>query len=813
MKDLKILVIHHSHTDIGYTERQEKLKRYHVDYISQATEILEKIERGELEDSKGFKWQCENQWQIENFYDNATSEQIIAFEKYVKTGDIGLSGNYLNMTELVNYDILRTRIKKVKDFGERIGVEVKSGMSADVNGYAWGYSDALYENGVENLYCALHSHHGMFPLREKHTPFYWVTPKGKKVLTWIGEHYHFGNELFLAPHGGTSYMIFDDIRRDIDNGKYLTTNEEKTEEEELEIAKIRMKRLLERLSEEGYSHKVLPILVSGAITDNSPPSSFVAKRINDLRRELNIDIEMATLDDFFELVKKENNIPEYKGDFTDWWADGVSSTPHTTQIFKNAIRKYDLCKKLDEDGTLGNDKLVESASENLMLYAEHTWGYASSISAPWDSLVVDLEKKKDVYAINGNIDISKNLDLILAKKGEVSYYAHKYQKNRIVNPHNFKYSGTVKFYFEFSEYINGRRLDYSSNLYAINEKTGEKYPCQLRQISRANEVEMYVELEPKEEMDIRLVFDYENTDMVRNYASVGADRRKDIYTKENFVENESFIETKDFRIEILRGKGIVKIEDKETNRNIIDENTITGPFGAIYTHTKPIPNQLVARREMGRSRVGMGTDFYYSKLKNSVIHENGKISITIKLSYEIEGTNFYDVYLKIFKTHKAIETKVCFHKISMWDPENLYIELPFVNDDNETYVDKTGCIIRPGIDQLPGACQDFFLIQNGILKKGKNTDMLISIKDAPLVVFGEPNYKVVNLFNENNISLNRNIPFSWVMNNFWETNFKADLGGFYEFFYTITFKEVAETVEQIEYLKAINEGILSFYIK
>ncbi len=814
MKDLKILVIHHSHTDIGYTERQEKLKRYHVDFINQAVEILDKINEGKLEESKGFKWQCENQWQIENFYENASEEQKVAFEKYVKSGDIGLSGNYLNMTELVNYDILSSRTKKSQDYGKKVGVKIKSGMSADVNGYAWGYADALYENGVENLYCALHSHHGMFPLGKKHIPFYWITPKGKKVLTWVGEHYHFGNELFMSPHAGTSYMLFDDIRKDLQNNKLLRTNAKKTEEEELTIAKTRLTRFINKLSEENYSYGVVPILVSGAITDNGPPSAFVAKRINDLKRELNVNIKMATLDDFFQCFKDEcHNIPEYSGDFTDWWADGVSSTPHTTKVYKDAIRKYDLCKKIDPDSTLGNKALVESAAENLMLYAEHTWGYSSSISEPWDSLVAGLEKKKDAYAINGNIDISKNLDLVLAKKGEVSIYAHKEQKYRIINPHDFKYSGVAKLYVEYWEYVNGILQDSDADIYAVNQKTGEKIPCQLRTISRANEVELYVELEAKEEMDLELVFDFKNEDMVDNYASIGADGRKDIYTKECFVENECYVETKDFIIEIAREVGIVKIEDKTTNRNIIDLNAITGPFGAIYTHTNPIPNQLIARRDMGRSRVGMGTSFYYTKLKNCTIFENGKISITIKLTYELEGTNFYDVYLKIFKTHKSIETKVCFHKTSIWDPENLYIELPFVNDDNETYVDKTGCVIRPGIDQLPGACQDFFLIQNGILKKGKKSDILISIKDAPLVVFDKPEYKVVNLYNKNNIKLNKSIPYSWVMNNFWETNFKADLGGFYEFFYTITIRDTIDTSEQMKYMKAVNEGLLSFYIK
>ena len=224
MRNWTIYLIHHSHTDIGYTERQEKLKRYHYDFIVQAMDILDDIRAGKRPGCGGFKWQCENQWQVENFYRLASEDETRRFEAYVKRGDIGLSGNYLNMTELAGAEIVKSRTEKARKYAEKIGLPIRSGMSADVNGYAWGYPDLLAESGVENLYCALHPHHGMFPLYKKQQPFYWKGPKGNKVLTWVGEHYHFGNELCLSPLAGTSYMLFDDVRADMMDRKIFTTD-------------------------------------------------------------------------------------------------------------------------------------------------------------------------------------------------------------------------------------------------------------------------------------------------------------------------------------------------------------------------------------------------------------------------------------------------------------------------------------------------------------------------------------------------------------------------------------------------------------
>ena len=58
-----VYVIQHSHTDIGYTERQDKIIRYHYDFIRQAIDILDEI-HGNGEAPEGFVWQCENYWQI-----------------------------------------------------------------------------------------------------------------------------------------------------------------------------------------------------------------------------------------------------------------------------------------------------------------------------------------------------------------------------------------------------------------------------------------------------------------------------------------------------------------------------------------------------------------------------------------------------------------------------------------------------------------------------------------------------------------------------------------------------------------------------
>lgn len=84
--------------------------RYHCDFIKQAIDMLDEIYQTNDEVHKGFVWQCENFWQVENFYESADEAYKKKFEHYVLSWEIGLSGNYLNLTELVTGLVLRVKL-------------------------------------------------------------------------------------------------------------------------------------------------------------------------------------------------------------------------------------------------------------------------------------------------------------------------------------------------------------------------------------------------------------------------------------------------------------------------------------------------------------------------------------------------------------------------------------------------------------------------------------------------------------------------------------------------------------------------------
>ncbi len=78
---------------------------------------------------------CETLWGVECFLDEASDEEINTFADACRKGKIGLSASYLNMTELINEDVMLHCHKWILERLEGYGVALpKYAVTSDVNG-------------------------------------------------------------------------------------------------------------------------------------------------------------------------------------------------------------------------------------------------------------------------------------------------------------------------------------------------------------------------------------------------------------------------------------------------------------------------------------------------------------------------------------------------------------------------------------------------------------------------------------------------------------------------------------------------------
>ncbi|MGZ9585214.1 glycoside hydrolase family 38 N-terminal domain-containing protein [Paenibacillus marinisediminis] len=807
-KQWKIFAIQHSHTDVGYTERQEKIQQYHVDYIRQALRIFQEIESGRRPDWKGYKWVCETFWPVESFLQKASEEEKAQLKAAFQRGDMGLSGTYLNFGELISKEMLEAVIQRITAYGDSIQVPVRSAMTADITGFGWGYGQVLADAGIQNFFTCIHTHHSMFPLWKKQQPFWWETPNGDHLLVWNGEHYMFGNDLGLMPGLGGSYTIKDEL----DASKGVT----------FEIAEVRIKRYLKRLTEDGYEFPFVPVMLSGLPTDNGSPNAQMMEFVNAWNEKYvdDICIVPATLDDFFaELRQYAEHHPDaiavHRGDWPDWWTDGACSTPKHVQIFREAQRVYHKVKCLDPEHRIVSDARIRDIEYELALFAEHTWGYHSSVSEPWNPFVQELGVRKEAYAANASRLAHTALYDILEAKGDALLSPDRPMRFKVYNPFEIEQNEVAHLIMESWHY------DLIKNGFeVIDEQNNTVYPSQMATVSRGVVVSVPLVLQPKEErvLKIQPLSEVPAKTAFRN-DYVGSDRMSDMLGPEEqpMLVTPTYLETPYVRIEWKKGQGITSWVDKRNNRDMLREDRNHDAFTPVYDVTKAngLSDMNEVRRKMGRNRKGADALISVGKLTNAAVIEQGAVYGKVQLTYEVDGCSHYSLLITAYADRPRVDVAVRLHKDSVWDPENLYVSLPFGNsiaaDHPQLWLDKAGALVRPRIDQLEGSLADYYCAGEGVAYVGESEGVVIALPDTPLVQLGSLAYESRLLSGHAKLASDPAHLYSWPMNNYWETNFAPTLGGFYEFRYNVAWGEAYHTPEKaIEACESMNAGILAW---
>ena len=787
-------ILHHSHTDIGYTDLQERIIYNHIDYIKTAVNTAKEGYKTGSAD-KDFKWNCESYYCVERFLEEATEEEKQDFYAMVKSNNIGLSANYLNFNDLVDKEILSKRTKEMVEHFKAQGIDVKVAMNADVNGVSLGTLDVFLDNGIEFLFTNIHTHHGMYPLYQNQKPYYWENKDGKRLLVFSGEHYNLGNALGLVYNKNLNFMTKN----------YFGENEK--QKAHIETLKDNIVSYLTSCEESGYKYDFIPTCVSGVFSDNAPPNPDIIRTIKAFNEAYGDDIhlEMVTLQEFYDKIKdRVKDAPVYKGDLNDWWANGVASTPYAVKHYKEAQRMYHLCERLDDHGKISKKEFVREAEDNLLLYAEHTWGHSATINNPYDTMVQNLDIRKTSYASKAHEASAKNLNRIAHSRGDKLRYYDLNGKIKAINASDRKGEKVVEFYIEVWKYPGVK---------VICETSGQEMVTQLSSHPRGVLISFIDFFEAKEEKIYRFEEAAGKDEIINTrVAYIGAERVKDIV---NDYDPKSYklpyqIENAYFKIAYEIGKGVTSFYNKVDHIEMLKQGDARF-FTPIYENTKIRTNVYEERRRLGRNVRGLHAKKYIGDLTEVKVIDDGEIFTTIELFYELEGTYFSSVVIKMYNTLPKLEFKYKIAKKLSTDIESIYLPLTLNNLDAVLYIDKSDAIMRPGMDQIPGTCMEYYLTANGLIYESEENTILIQAKDAPLLYMGELKHHPI-LLCDNKEENNKRDVYSWIMNNTWETNFKMDLSGFAEFCYTLDLVKTTNAEQSFQTMKDNGYGVVTFMI-
>lgn len=780
----EVYIVHHSHTDVGYTDLQEQVIYNQINNIRTAVGLLSgKIPADGAR--MGLKWNCETWYCVEQFLQTASQEEKQAFFDLVRQEKIGLSANYLNMNDTVDCTYLDRKLGRMQKTCGEYGVSVKTAMIADINGISLGHRDALLRNGVEFLYTNIHTHHGMYPLYQNQNAYFWENAQGQRLLVWNGEHYNLGNALGLVFNKNVNFMTENYFGKSPEN-------------QPLERLHRNLAESIAEYEENGYPYDFYITSVSGVFSDNAPINPAIAETVAayNERYGTEVTLKMVTLQELYDAIREKTaDAPVYRGAMNDWWGNGVGSTPYAVKHYKEAIRFSRICDRLEEKTGLHNETLAQAAGDNALLYAEHTWGHSATVTNPYDTMVTNLDIRKTSYASKAHEAAAMRKNEQCHQLGDILRYYNLSGLVKAVSTSREAGIFPVEFYVETMS-LPGVKV--------TEEATGKEMTVQLSAHPRGVLVSFLAHFGPMEEK----IFRYEeqpapSNTLFNRTAWVGAERVRDIV---NDYDPESYLlpygmENDYFSIRWKVGEGITSFYNKTNGTELLKEG-LERFFTPIYEQTELRRGVYEERRLIGRNIRGLHARQFQGRLTDVKVLDHGPVFTKTELIFELEGTKFSSVILKLYRNLPKLEFTYRIAKTLSEDIESVYLPLALDLPEAEVALNNGGVSMRPGVDQLPGSNMEYYIADEGFVYHTPDQSLLINTLDTPLLYMGQMDHHPIRLC-DNRAENNRRPVYSWIMNNTWETNFKMDLSGFGEFRYSL---ELADGLTESQALKRLQEN-------
>lgn len=723
-----VYLVQHAHTDIGYTRPQTEILAEHLRYIDYALDLCDQTD-GYPEDAK-FRWTCETSWAVREYLRTRPDPQIDRLKKRIAEGRIEVTGMLLNWAEVADENALVHSLEPIATMKDQ-GLPVRTAMQDDVNGYAWCFVDYFHDLGIRYVTSGINVARALRPF-DVPTPFWWESPSGKRVLAYRADHYMTGN--------------FQNIH---------TTN--------FELIQTELPTYLQKLEDDGYAYDRVNIQYSGYFTDNSPPSTFSSdniRRWNELYESPRL--RSATVHEFLQWTETEygTTLPVYRVAWPDWWTDGYGCAMRETAANRltatDLIANQGLLAMAQSFGASLPRSLkadVHAVADLLHFYNEHTFGAAESISDPMAENTQTQWAEKASYAWQG---VMQSRLLREGAMGQLQQFLSPSREPSIVvfNTLNWQRSGL------HVVYIDNQVLP-KERSFRLIDGSGTDVAAQIvSSRPEGNYWALWVKDVPP--------LGYRTIRIVVGNGERPADK---VFTPADTISNQFY------RMVIDRKTGGVKsLTDKELGEDLVDPRAPWQLGQFIY-------ERLTDRRNLEELRLG---DHTRTALRNVTIEPgiDGALwqSFTVKGVSEgfVESTKVaYDV--RVFKNTKRIDLIYSGRKTAVNDPEAVYVAFPFALKEGTLAYEAQGGLAYPGENQLPGTATDWNTAQTFAALRSPRGQVVLVSDEVPLMQFGGIN---TGRYQKGAKPASGQI-YSWVLNNYWTTNFRSSQEGEMIWRYTI----------------------------
>jgi hypothetical protein len=495
---------------------------------------------------------------------------------------------------------------------------------------------------------------------------------------------------------------------------------------------------LDQLEKQEYPYDMVQVRYSVG-GDNGPPDPDLPEFVKDWNaRFLWPKLRIATTGEMMREFERRyrEQIPEARGDFTPYWEDGAASSARETSLVRNAAERLVQAETLWAMLRFPDScsQAFDDAWRNVLLYNEHTWGAHCSISRPDSDFTLSQWAIKQAFARDASRQAAELLDRALPDFPDDNAPISAID---VFNTCSWSRSDLVT-------------LDASMKLAGQRITTAVGKPVLTQQLSNGDVVFWAADVPPlgatrfllspglptregsaavngdtltTDEMEVRI--DEKTGDIIRLVCSdAGVDLARDGARLNTY----RYVAGRDPQAPLAVKSSEIRVVDR-------------GPLMASLAVDSKAPGCRKLTREV------------------RIIHGAGRVD----LINTVDKEDIRDAE----SVHFGFEPKI---------PAGVMrVEIPWA-------------IIQPERDQLPGACKNYLTMGRWVDVANEEYGLTWASVDAPLIEIGGIHVDVPHpLKTEGWIDhlAPTQVFYSYVMNNYWETNYKASQEGPTTFRYSV----------------------------
>jgi alpha-mannosidase len=722
-----IFLVPHLHLDIGYTDYQAKVAELQSRNIDKLLDFLPQ--------NPEMRFSLDGSWVVQNYLSSRNPEQKEKFLDYVRQGKISVPAEYANL--LTGYASLEELIRSLSythELHRADGVPFDYANITDVPSVTWSYPSVLKAAGINYFAEATNSDRGPIVLYGKwnqKSPFWREGPDGARVLTANTRQY---SQLWfvcdLPPEVGNCRQSLPAFLQQFDASDYKP--------DAVLMYGSQLENTDARLSE--------PQFVSQWSAVYAYPR-FI----------------LATFPVYFHYIDKNfgSQLSIVKGDGGPYWEDGLATDANNTAIDRNNQSRAVAAEELSTVSRYLNPslgvprKLLDRLWTNLLLYAEHTWDSWNSVYQPDSEEAVGQLATKDEYVHQSRQAIST---LEREALSQIAHQVHMPSSSLLVfNTLSWPRSGLVEVDLGFDQILTQYPDRTPVPFEVLSEGPGYRHVRFLALNVPSMGFKCY-SLETR----------HGASEVMSTSDQKLADTTGDV------------IENNYYRVEADAATGAVKsIFDKQLNRELVDSNSPYGFDQYLYVEGGSNDTQIVHMRKSLPYADLKITSSYGGRIVGIRTTPFGKI-----LTTEAKAIHTPSVRTEIFlyDDEKKIELVNRITKDPMRAKEGVYIAFPVAAPKPSFQYEVQNGWVNPAQDMLKGAGVEWFSVGHWVKASATNWEVAITPVDAPLVTLGDVNR---GLWPEEFTPKSPTI-FSYIFNNYWHTNYRAEQGGEVTFRYAMT---------------------------